>query len=127
MPPSPRPYPPKPAEVYFFGTCLVDLIYPEAGLAAVELSLVEVSRQDGVDELSLHLIASHHGWARPYFEPRAYDRRWMAESQRAVLGAAQRFGEIQAAWGTWGLAYLETIMKAADGLVSQAEEGTLDE
>jgi len=36
MPPS-RPYPPKPAEVYFFGTCLVDLIYPQAGLAAVEL------------------------------------------------------------------------------------------
>ncbi len=34
---SARPYPPKPAEVYFFGTCLVDLIYPEAGLAAVEL------------------------------------------------------------------------------------------
>jgi L-lactate dehydrogenase complex protein LldE len=34
---SDRPYPPKPAEVYFFGTCLVDLLYPEAGLAAVEL------------------------------------------------------------------------------------------
>jgi len=32
-----RPYPPKPAEVYFFGTCLVDLVYPDAGLAAVEL------------------------------------------------------------------------------------------
>ena len=32
-----RPYPPKPAEVYFFGTCLVDMIYPQAGLAAVEL------------------------------------------------------------------------------------------
>ncbi|MBI4082773.1 MAG: (Fe-S)-binding protein [Candidatus Lambdaproteobacteria bacterium] len=27
----------RPAEVYFFGTCLVDLFYPEAGLAAVEL------------------------------------------------------------------------------------------
>ncbi len=90
-------------------------------------SLVEASRQDGVDELALHLIASHHGWARPYFEPRAYDRRWMAESRRAAVGAAQRFGEIQAAWGTWGLAYLETIMKAADGLVSQAEEGAQDE
>ncbi|MFI5400168.1 MAG: (Fe-S)-binding protein [SAR324 cluster bacterium] len=32
-----RPYPPKPAEIYFFGTCLVDLLYPDAGLAAVEL------------------------------------------------------------------------------------------
>ena len=90
-------------------------------------SLVEALRQDGVDELALHLIASHHGWARPYFEPRAYDRRWMAESRRAVVGAADRFGEIQAAWGTWGLAYIEAIMKAADGLVSQAEEGAQDE
>ena len=36
MPPA-RPYPPKPAAVYFFGTCLLDLIYPAAGLAAVEL------------------------------------------------------------------------------------------
>jgi L-lactate dehydrogenase complex protein LldE len=32
-----RPYPAKPEEVYFFGTCLVDTIYPQAGLAAVEL------------------------------------------------------------------------------------------
>ena len=37
MPAGPRPYPEKPTEVYFFGTCLVDLVYPHAGLAAVEL------------------------------------------------------------------------------------------
>ncbi len=30
-------YPAKPAEAYFFGTCLVDNFFPEAGLAAVEL------------------------------------------------------------------------------------------
>ena len=27
----------KPADVYFFGTCLIDLFYPEAGLSAIEL------------------------------------------------------------------------------------------
>ncbi len=27
----------KPTEVYFFGTCLIDLIYPRAGLSAVQL------------------------------------------------------------------------------------------
>jgi CRISPR-associated endonuclease/helicase Cas3 len=90
-------------------------------------SLVEASRQDGVGELSLHLIASHHGWARPYFEPKGYDRRWIADSREAAIRAAQRFGEFQTAWGTWGLAYLETLMKSADGLVSQAEEGAQDE
>jgi len=32
-----RSYPPKPDRVYFFGTCLIDLFYPEAGLAGMEL------------------------------------------------------------------------------------------
>jgi L-lactate dehydrogenase complex protein LldE len=35
--PAPRSYPPKPEAVYFYGTCLVDVVYPAAGLAAVEL------------------------------------------------------------------------------------------
>ncbi|NVD36446.1 (Fe-S)-binding protein [Marinobacter lutaoensis] len=30
-------YPPKPAKVYYFGTCLIDLFYPDAGIAGVEL------------------------------------------------------------------------------------------
>lgn len=32
-----RDYPDKPSAVYFFGTCLVDLFYPEAGLAGMRL------------------------------------------------------------------------------------------
>lgn len=32
-----KPHPDKPEKVYFFGTCLVDLFYPEAGLAGVQL------------------------------------------------------------------------------------------
>ena len=27
----------KPEAVYFYGTCLVDMFYPEVGLAAIEL------------------------------------------------------------------------------------------
>ena len=34
MPESPAP---RPVEVLFFGTCLIDLLYPEAGLAAMRL------------------------------------------------------------------------------------------
>ncbi|HTH93695.1 MAG TPA: (Fe-S)-binding protein [Rhodocyclaceae bacterium] len=34
---APRTYPPKPTDVYFFGTCLVDLFVPQAGLDAVRL------------------------------------------------------------------------------------------
>lgn len=39
-----RIYPGKPQAVYFFGTCLIDLFYPEAGLAGMELL-----RREGVE------------------------------------------------------------------------------
>jgi L-lactate dehydrogenase complex protein LldE len=32
-----RSYPPRPKAVYFFGTCLVESVYPEAGMAAMRL------------------------------------------------------------------------------------------
>ncbi|MCW9033570.1 MAG: (Fe-S)-binding protein [Rhodospirillales bacterium] len=32
-----RSYPHKPEAVYFFGTCLVDMFYPEAGMAGIQL------------------------------------------------------------------------------------------
>ncbi|SFR55375.1 L-lactate dehydrogenase complex protein LldE [Marinobacter daqiaonensis] len=30
-------YPPKPDKVYFYGTCLIDLFYPDAGMAGIQL------------------------------------------------------------------------------------------
>ena len=32
-----KKYPKKPKSVYFFGTCLVDLLYPRAGLAGIKI------------------------------------------------------------------------------------------
>ncbi|AKH19972.1 (Fe-S)-binding protein [Sedimenticola thiotaurini] len=32
-----KQYPGKPEKVYFFGTCLIDLLYPQAGLAGMQL------------------------------------------------------------------------------------------
>ena len=37
-------YPDRPEKVYFFGTCLVDLLYPEAGMAGMQLI-----RREGVE------------------------------------------------------------------------------
>ncbi|GAB2785222.1 (Fe-S)-binding protein [Halomonas shantousis] len=34
---SVKMYPPKPDKVYFFGTCLIDMFYPEAGLDGIRL------------------------------------------------------------------------------------------
>ena len=39
-----KTYPKKPEQVYFFGTCLVDMLYPEAGLAGMQLL-----RREGVN------------------------------------------------------------------------------
>jgi L-lactate dehydrogenase complex protein LldE len=35
------PKPPKPDQAYFFGTCLVDAVYPKAGMAAMQLMAAE--------------------------------------------------------------------------------------
>ena len=40
-------YPEKPQKVYFYGTCLVDMMYPEAGMAGIKLL-----QQEGVKVIS---------------------------------------------------------------------------
>jgi CRISPR-associated endonuclease/helicase Cas3 len=69
-------------------------------------------------DLALHLIAAHHGWARPHFTGRAYDKEACRRSEQAVLEAARRFGRLQQRYGAWGLAYLEAFFHAADALAS---------
>jgi CRISPR-associated endonuclease/helicase Cas3 len=73
-------------------------------------------------ELALHLIAAHHGRARPHFpddemfdpEPRGIDMDALA------LQIANRFAALQRRFGRWGLAYLESIVRAADYAASAA-------
>ena len=71
-------------------------------------------------ELALHLIAAHHGWARPGFP---YPRQWdpdvpSALNRRLAIRAADRFACLQAEHGPWRLAWLEALLKAADAYVS---------
>ena len=71
-------------------------------------------------DLVLHLIASHHGWARPGFpEPRQWDPDVpSALNRRLAIGTADRFASLQAKYGPWRLAWLEALLKAADAYVS---------
>jgi CRISPR-associated endonuclease/helicase Cas3 len=76
-------------------------------------------------DLLLHLIASHHGHARPHFPRNAHDARDLRSSQGAIDVSPSRFGRLVDDWGPWGLAYLESIFKAADGIASdQATENS---
>ncbi len=71
-------------------------------------------------DLILHLIASHHGWARPGFSD---TRQWdpdlpSALNRRLAVDAEHRFARLQAEYGLWRLAWLEALLKAADAYVS---------
>ena len=71
-------------------------------------------------DLVRHLIASHHGYARPHFPAdRAFDPD--APDSRALEIASEvpaRFARLQRRHGRWGLAYLESLLRAADWAAS---------
>ena len=93
-------------------------------------------------ELLLHLVAAHHGYARP-FAPVCVDkladeelqsvwcnghsipgrvRRGFTPSHRLDSGIAERFWKLTREHGWWGLAWLESILRLADQQASAAEQ-----
>lgn len=87
----------------------------------------EELRKQPERDLVMHLIAAHHGWARPHFEPRAFDNEGpvdgttgerrpptTAANEQALVEAMQRFGRLQQRFGRWGLAWLESLLRCAD-------------
>lgn len=72
-------------------------------------------------ELCLHVIAAHHGQARPLL------RTTGAEEPPSVLESraqaiALRFCELTNEWGPWGLAWWETLLRAADVQASKRND-----
>jgi CRISPR-associated endonuclease/helicase Cas3 len=92
-------------------------------------------------DLILHLIAAHHGYARP-FAPVVFDNdpadpppdvcveestiatadRLDGPPHRLDSGIAERFWSLTRRYGWWGLAYLETILRLSDQQASAAED-----
>lgn len=73
-------------------------------------------------DLILHLIASHHGWARPHFEPDHWDiADGVTDDENAAVAAdaMRRFARLQRRFGHWGLAWLEALMRSADYAASK--------
>lgn len=77
-----------------------------------------------VQDLLLHFIAAHHGRARPHFPAdEVLDREHTVEAAAGVAREVpRRFARLQRKYGRWGLAYLESLVRAADALASQANE-----
>ena len=72
-------------------------------------------------DLILHLIAAHHGWARPGFpRPEQWDPDASPDANRALAERiADRYARLAAEHGPWRLAWLEALLKAADAWVSR--------
>lgn len=77
-------------------------------------------------ELALHLIAAHHGRARPCFEPdEVFDPEQPDDVAEAeAVEVVRRFARLQRRYGRWGLAYLESLLRAADYAASSAPSAT---
>lgn len=70
-------------------------------------------------DLILHLIASHHGRARPHFETSAWDVTYTTdENEAASARVMRRFEILQQRFGRWGLTWLESLMRCADAISS---------
>jgi CRISPR-associated endonuclease/helicase Cas3 len=69
-------------------------------------------------ELCRHLVAAHHGFARPMISTRGCDDAPPSVLARRAQEIAERFLQLQNTWGPWGLAWLESLVRAADQLAS---------
>lgn len=75
---------------------------------------------DDLRDLALHLVAAHHGLARPVMPPilppapGAPDDLPPSAAETIAREAALRFARLPTIWGPWGLAWWEAVFRAAD-------------
>ncbi|HEX2685059.1 MAG TPA: type I-U CRISPR-associated helicase/endonuclease Cas3 [Kofleriaceae bacterium] len=115
--------------------------YPD-GYRHELLSLAMIAGNDDVlrdvqdPELVLHLVASHHGWCRPFPPPvddpedlpvaLQHGTTLLAATTRHRLsrldsGVVDRYQTLTERYGWWGLAWLEAVLRLADHRASEQE------
>ena len=85
-------------------------------------SLVDVQREDlprTTRDLIMHLIASHHGYARPIISSEGCEAGPPSALKPIASAASLRFAQLQKHYGPWGLAWREALFRAADHMASR--------
>ena len=85
-------------------------------------SLLRAERTDLPEEtreLILHLVAAHHGNARPIIAADGCDEGPPSRLEAKAGEAAERYAKLQRQYGIWGLAWREAILRAADQRASR--------
>jgi CRISPR-associated endonuclease/helicase Cas3 len=73
-------------------------------------------------DLLLHLIAAHHGKARPVISTRGCEDAPPSALVARARAVALRFTLLEARWGPWGLAWWEALLRAADVQASREND-----
>ncbi len=84
---------------------------PEFGDLSVELQ-----------DLALHLVATHHGFGRPVIRVDGCQDAPPSQLAQRARDVALRFARLQKWWGPWELAWLESILRSADQQASAMAE-----
>lgn len=89
---------------------------------------------DAERDIVLHIVAAHHGRARPHFPADEIFEYTSAGSSEKLAALAtevpRRFARLQERFGRWGLAWLESVLRAADyaasaGIVANGDTAAL--
>lgn len=70
----------------------------------------------------LHLIAAHHGLARPVIGTSGCDDAPPSIVDERARAVALRFARLSTQWGPWGLAWWEALLRAADQTASHRNQ-----
>jgi CRISPR-associated endonuclease/helicase Cas3 len=73
-------------------------------------------------DLVLHLVAAHHGQARPVIRTRGCEDSPPSGLEERARNVALRFARLQKRWGPWGLAWWEALLRAADQQASREND-----
>jgi CRISPR-associated endonuclease/helicase Cas3 len=100
-----------------FGSLLDLIVARRSASADLQQTINDFNTlSDNMQDVVLHLIAVHHGFGRPHFPAEhAFDPEPKGASPEQIAAEVpRRFGRLQRKYGRWGLAYLESLLRAAD-------------